>query len=117
MQEFEVFCLRLTHVIRESGLSRAELATKLGLKPATIKSWCVGRRSPTVRRLLELTELLELDPSTLFEKPPHVPAKMNCPACGQSFRREVGCRIHMALRAREGCADHQRFHGVPVANQ
>ena len=44
MESFETFCCQLSTAIKKSGYSRAELADKLGVKPATIKSWCVGRR-------------------------------------------------------------------------
>ncbi len=108
MEMFEVFCWQLSAAIKRSGLSRAELAAKLGLKPATVKSWCVGRRSPTVRRLLELTDLLELDPRSLFEAPKDAPVRMSCPVCSQAFSRRVGYRIHIALKAKEDPA-HARL--------
>lgn len=109
MDAFDVFCMRLSTAIKESGYTRAELADRLGLKPATIKSWCVGRRSPTVRRLLELTALLDIDAPELFQTPESLPTLLECPACGQRFRREVGYRIHLALKAKE-CPEHERFH-------
>jgi transcriptional regulator with XRE-family HTH domain len=105
---FDAFCQRLSTAIRESSLSRAELAQQLGLKPATIKSWCVGRRSPTVRRLLELVELLQLEPGDLFAPLEGGDDRQECLACGQSFRRRVGYRIHLSLRAKE-CDEHQRI--------
>lgn len=101
MEHFEIFCWQLSAAIKRSGLSRAELATRLGLKPATVKSWCVGRRAPTVRRLLELTDLLQIDPRVLFEAPANLPRRMTCPACGQGFSRKVGYRIHVALKAKD----------------
>lgn len=101
MQSFEVFCYNLAAAIKASPYSRVELATRLGVKPATVKSWCVGRRAPTVIRLLELCEVLEVDAEDLFrpDEAPH--ERFECPVCSQSFRRLVGLRIHVALRARE----------------
>lgn len=101
MQSFETFCCYLATAIKNSGLSRAELADRLGVKPATIKSWCVGRRSPTVFRLLELSDILGVDAKELFETPAEPIARSRCEVCNRSFRRDVGYRIHLALRARE----------------
>ena len=101
MEAFETFCCQLSSVIKSSPYSRAELAEKLGVNPATIKSWCVGRRSPTVYRLLRLSEILDLDAHTLFQQPIAPTARTQCAVCGRTFRRAVGYRIHLALRARE----------------
>ncbi len=100
MDAFEIFCSQLSHAIKSSPYSRAELADKLGVKPATIKSWCVGRRSPTVFRLLKLSEILEVDAHALFLTPHDPQERTECLACGRTFRRKVGYRIHLALRAR-----------------
>ena len=110
---FDAFCQRLSTAIKASNLSRAELAQQMGVKPSTIKSWCVGRRSPTVRRLLELSQLLDLEATDLFVPLPQEKlVRRECPACGQTFRREVGFRIHLALKAKDD-AEHQRYHGSP----
>ena len=109
MEAFEDFCTHLSAAIKGSPFSRAELAERLGVKPATIKSWCVGRRSPTVYRLLELSELLGIDAQVLFERSGSSSERKVCGACGRTFRRSVGYRIHLALRAREDTA-HQALH-------
>jgi transcriptional regulator with XRE-family HTH domain len=101
VESFETFCFNLAAAIKASSLTRVELAARLGVKPATVKSWCVGRRAPTVIRLLELCEVLEVDAEELFRSPNSPQERFECPVCSQSFRRLVGLRIHVALRARE----------------
>lgn len=101
MVSFENFCCRLSAAIKASDYSRKELAQRLDVKPATIKSWCVGRRSPTVQRLLALAEVLDIEAETLFQPLEETTERRECAVCGRTFRREVGYRIHLALRARE----------------
>ena len=109
MQSFEAFCSKLAAAIKASPYSRVELAERLGVKPATIKSWCVGRRSPTVFRLLELCTILELDSQELFAAPEAPLRRAECEACNRTFRRAVGYRIHLALKARED-EHHRQLH-------
>ena len=109
MKSFDAFCWKLRSAMKSSGLTRHELADRLGLKPATIKSWVVGRRSPTVRRLLELTSVLGVETGHLFEEPGDMPVVTTCDACGQTFRRAVGHRIHVALKAKD-CPAHAKLH-------
>ena len=81
MESFETFCNHLANAIRLSPFSRAKLAEKLGVKPATIKSWCVGRRSPTVFRLLELCEILGVESHDLFQEPTQPLVRSECSVC------------------------------------
>lgn len=113
MESFEVFCCNLAEAIKESPHSRVELANLLGVKPATIKSWCVGRRAPTVIRLLDLCRVLEVDAEELFRAPDSPQQRYECPVCGQNFRRMVGLRIHVALRARENDGHGDFAEGTP----
>lgn len=105
---FETFSGRLAAEVRASPYTRAELAARIGVQAATIKSWCIGRRSPTVERLLELCTALGVRPASLFEVPAAAEPRVHCPACDRSFRRRVGYRIHVAQRARE-CDEHRRL--------
>jgi hypothetical protein len=109
VKSFDGFCWKLRCAMKSSGLTRQELAERLGLKPSAIKSWVVGRRSPTVRRLLALSSVLGVAPSQLFDEPADMPVVTTCGACGQTFRRPVGHRIHIGLKAKD-CPKHAALH-------
>jgi transcriptional regulator with XRE-family HTH domain len=108
---FEEYCWQLRQLLAQSTMTRAELAARLEVTPATIKSWVTGRRSPTVRRLLELLALLEVAPGRLFDGPADMPAPVPCAACGRPFRRRIGYRIHLALAAKT-CEAHAKLAGL-----
>lgn len=107
-RSFDVYRWQLQSAIRRSGRTRAELARRLGLKPATLKAWVSGRRSPTVRRLLDLLQLLEVEPARLFQQPDDMPTPHLCSACGRSFSQERFYRIHVALQAKT-CPEHDKL--------
>jgi transcriptional regulator with XRE-family HTH domain len=109
VKSFDGFCWKLRCAMKSSGLTRVELADRLGLKPSAIKAWVVGRRSPTVRRLLALSSVLGVEPSQLFDEPADMPVVTTCEACGQTFRRAVGHRIHVGLKAKD-CPKHAALH-------
>lgn len=113
MRPFEVFCDNLAAAIKASPYTRAEVSVQLGVSKAAVKSWCVGRRAPTVIRLLELCEFLVVDAESLFRPPDSLQERFECPVCRQSFRRLAGLRIHVALRApRDDAHDTLSAHGV-----
>jgi transcriptional regulator with XRE-family HTH domain len=114
MGVFDDYCWQLRSAVAESGLSRAELAERVGVTPATVKSWVTGRRSPTVRRLLDLTAALDLEVGRLFERPTDLPVQVTCAACGQTFRNRVGHRIHVAIKAKT-CDKHAAIAEPAVA--
>ncbi len=64
----------------------------------------------------KITDLLGIDPRTLFEEPTQVPKRMTCPVCGQVFSRRVGYRIHLALKAKDD-PEHAQLnpHAAAVA--
>jgi DNA-binding XRE family transcriptional regulator len=117
MNAFEHYCWQLRSAVAESGLTRAELADRLGVTPATVKSWVTGRRSPTVRRLMDLCKVLDLDVSRLFERATDMPVQVTCKVCGLNFRSRVGHRIHVAIKAKS-CDVHARLmEPAPAAAQ
>ena len=68
-----------------------------------------GAGKSTVFRLLELSEILGVDAKELFETPAEPMTRSRCEVCDRSFRRDVGYRIHLALRARED-DEHRLLH-------
>jgi transcriptional regulator with XRE-family HTH domain len=107
VNEYDAFCAQLGAAIKSSSLSRNELAEQLAVKPATIKSWLSGRRSPTVKRVLDLARALEIRPVELFAEPATLPDHTSCEVCGDRFSHR-GYRIHAGLRART-CSEHARL--------
>lgn len=108
MKSFDAFCWKLRSAMKSSGMTRLELADRLGVKPSAVKSWAVGRRSPTVRRLLAVSSVLGVEPRRLFEEPVDMPMVTTCEVCGRTFRRAVGHRIHVALKAKD-CPEHAKL--------
>lgn len=76
---------RLAHAIRtareEAGLTRPELAARVGVSRNAVLAWDKGRSVPSLLNLGPLCEALGVDPS-LFAFPPAVPASTIAP-----FRR------------------------------
>ena len=57
---------RLKVVLVEKNLSSKWLAEKLGKNEATISRWCTNDVQPTLKMLLEISELLNVNISELI---------------------------------------------------
>lgn len=60
---------RIEGAMRDRGLSKAELARRVGVKRwATIHDWITGRQEPRARNLIRLAEALQMDPMVLLDE-------------------------------------------------
>ena len=53
--------IKLAEAIRQSGLSQAEIARRLNIKPTQICSYLKGRKMPSLDTFANLCAILDLD--------------------------------------------------------
>lgn len=58
---------RLARAFRRAGLSKGEVARRLGLDRARVAEWTNGRHAPTAMRLVWIASVLGLDLNTFKE--------------------------------------------------
>ena len=49
---------RIAAAMKSAGLSRAELARRVGVSPAAASQWCLGTSTPTVDNLTKIAAAL-----------------------------------------------------------
>lgn len=59
---------RIPSKIRESEMTQAEVATKIGMSRESLSNRFSGKTQLTVGELLEICELLEINPSDLLKE-------------------------------------------------
>jgi transcriptional regulator with XRE-family HTH domain len=65
---------QLTAAKNERGMSFTQLAEQSGFARSAVVNWLSGERSPTVRDLYQLCEVLGLDPREVIAGVPLVPS-------------------------------------------
>ena len=55
------FSAALSRLIEARGVKKGALASKLGVRPATVSSWCSGQHRPDVRHLAGIEAFMRLD--------------------------------------------------------
>ena len=61
-----IFSNRLTEVRKDRNLKQKDLADKLGITPARLSSWELGKRTPDITMLSQISKVLDVDPNHLL---------------------------------------------------
>lgn len=72
--------INIETMIRESGISKADLADKLGVSRTALYSILNG--NPTIKSLEKIAEIIGCDMADFFPKKTKEPASHTCPKCG-----------------------------------
>jgi len=57
---------RIKSVLAEKGKTNKDLADALNIAPETVSSWCTNSAQPSVKRLFEIGEYLNIEPRDLL---------------------------------------------------
>lgn len=52
---------RIKSVLAERGKSNIDLADSLQITPETVSSWCTNSAQPSIKRLFEIANILDVD--------------------------------------------------------
>ncbi|MDE7083877.1 MAG: helix-turn-helix domain-containing protein [Clostridia bacterium] len=63
----KIFAARLKDIRNEVGLSREEVAERLGVAVSTYGNWEQGRRTPGITEIYKLLDVFEIDANELFD--------------------------------------------------
>ena len=64
----EIFARNLTDLIRRTGKTQLDIATKLNVSPATVSSWTSGQKFPRIDVLEQLADYFDIRWSLLAEE-------------------------------------------------
>lgn len=70
---------RVKVLLKDRGITQAELAEKIGVQGGTLSNAISGRYSPTLDTLERIAEALGVSVAELFAELPH------CPYCGRAL--------------------------------
>lgn len=72
--QLERMTATIARLIRDSGLSQSEIAKALDVDKSSINKWIKGGRTPTMKNLIDLAELLGVEMSEIWEGETALPA-------------------------------------------
>ncbi|MBB6107763.1 transcriptional regulator with XRE-family HTH domain [Mucilaginibacter lappiensis] len=62
---------RIKSVLAEKGKSNIDLADSLNITPETVSSWCTNSAQPSIKRLFEVANILDVDARDLLISTKH----------------------------------------------
>ena len=73
--------MRIKEILKEKGITAKELANRLSLSEGALSQSLNG--NPTLERLRQIADALEVPITELFVAPDICAVSANCPHCGQ----------------------------------
>lgn len=70
----KVLAQKIDRLVKASSYSPAELSRLLGVDRSAVSKWMSGDRTPTMKNLLELAEVLNIEMAELWTGPEAIPA-------------------------------------------
>jgi len=52
---------RIKSVLAENEINNKDLAAKLQIAPETVSSWCTNTAQPSIKRLFQIAEIINID--------------------------------------------------------
>ncbi|GHH52441.1 helix-turn-helix domain-containing protein [[Pseudomonas] boreopolis] len=94
---------RLKRLIEQSEFNAAEVAREVGVDKSTVSKWMSGERTPTMKNLMDLADLLGVEMRDLWEGPTSMPSTPEQRAMLEHFGRLPLARqqAYLALIASE----------------
>ena len=59
---------RIKEVLKEKGMTQADLADALDIRYLTVNMWANNRRQPSIERLFEIAKVLKVSPRELIRE-------------------------------------------------
>lgn len=59
---------RIKEVLEENGLSQKWLSDKMGMSVVTINYWCSNKSQPSIKKLFEVGNAINVSPSKLLSR-------------------------------------------------
>lgn len=70
----KVLAERINALVEMSPYTKAEIARLVGLDRSAISKWVTGERTPTLKNLMDLAAVLQVEMTDLWEGPEAIPA-------------------------------------------
>lgn len=70
----EIFVVNLTRLMKEHGITQADIATRFGITASTVSDWVTGKHYPRVNRMQQLADLFHVPVSYFMSEHPSTPS-------------------------------------------
>ena len=70
----EIFVVNLTRLMKEHGITQADIAARFGITASTVSDWATGKHYPRVNRMQQLADLFHVPMSYFMSEHADAPS-------------------------------------------